>query len=444
VRLALERYSALESGRGPVAYKELAARYSKDLPKRASGDKSFEGINKTIERAIGEAFVKRWVAIRQLGIIPFYSPDHELEKQLVNAFGPYNLKKAIVADIDLSQGSKADAAAGPEESQGASPSEIIHQQLGHAAATEIHETAGLFRSKNDIVAVGSGRAVHAVIDSLQQFEPFKVDDISIMSLTGSLFFQQTKVPQEYLLDADIHTALLAQRFAGKVHTLPTSSSIAHDKNNLPSIRRSTPLGQGYHNPTVAIIGVGTLSPGHRFHQVARNRRELEDEHRSAENNGDTVRAQRLKEQLDSFVLSPIQADLQHLINLSDAIGAECPGYNPVADVCNRLYFVPPPPAYSLLAETKAEIIAKIDNINDSLLTANKTQLDNIGTLILVAGTKAKARAIFTLLIRKLPKIDTLCVDADTANALLELVRNSAEVNAAVESGLEARRASKRT
>jgi DNA-binding transcriptional regulator LsrR (DeoR family) len=103
------------------------------------------------------------------------------------------LKRAIVTKIDVPPITQSDASYG----------DMVHEQVGRALATEIATTPELFRSKNDIVSVGSGRAIHAVIDSLQQFSHFQVDEITIMSLTGSLFFQDSTVKTEFLLDADI-------------------------------------------------------------------------------------------------------------------------------------------------------------------------------------------------------------------------------------------------
>jgi DNA-binding transcriptional regulator LsrR (DeoR family) len=81
--------------------------------------------------------------------------------------------------------------------------------------------------------------------------------------------------------------------------------------------------------------------------------------------------------------------------------------------------VPPPLDFDLPHTMEADINTRIARVNRSLLTVTKTQLNNVATVILVAGTLNKARAIYELLVRDVPKIDMLCVDNDTADALIK-------------------------
>jgi hypothetical protein len=99
-----------------------------------------------------------------------------------------------------------------------------------------------------------------------------------------------------------------------------------------------------------------------------------------------------------------------------------PSYVPVADICNRLFFVPPPRGVSLAAHDRRKILELIDTINSRLINVSEDQLKDIRQIILVAGTARKALAIRYLLSR--PKKDRLsirilCTDQASAKLILD-------------------------
>jgi hypothetical protein len=128
----------------------------------------------------------------------------------------------------------------------------------------------------------------------------------------------------------------------------------------------------------------------------------------------------------------VTALLEEMAEIRRQIGERFPNFYPVADVCNRLFVVSAP--VSLAPDIRAKVVRltpRVEKINKCLLTVTKTQLSRVGNVILVAGTKAKARAIYHLLRLNLAqrerrgqdvpvqfKISTLCVDSEAAREIL--------------------------
>jgi hypothetical protein len=119
-------------------------------------------------------------------------------------------------------------------------------------------------------------------------------------------------------------------------------------------------------------------------------------------------------------LTPILGDLRALADkVSDAVEpSQAERYVPVADVCNRLFYVNPPAGISISAEKQKQIKALIQNINEKLLCPSEEGLSDIKQLMLVAGTLKKAQAIKQLLEEDKYKIRIICVDQEAAEAIL--------------------------
>jgi len=150
-------------------------------------------------------------------------------------------------------------------------------------------------------------------------------------------------------------------------------------------------------PNLAVVGVGVFSQGHRFYQ-------------------EVTAASNLREKR----LAPILGDLRELKNkMEQAVDkSQAERYVPVADVCNRLFYVKPPPDVSINLEREKQIKALIDRINDKLLCTSEEQLKDIKQLMLVAGTLKKAQAIKQLLEEGKYNIRIICVDEEAAEAIL--------------------------
>jgi DNA-binding transcriptional regulator LsrR (DeoR family) len=337
---------------------------------------------KTVGKAITEAFSKRLISI-ETRFIPSFEVDPVLARALCAKFP--RLKMAIVAKMAK-----------------AADSDTTHRNLGYAMARQIQGDPFFFRNGN-VVGLGSGRGTYYTIEALNEFDNVEVPGISLMSLTGSLFPQRSDNRKNFLLDADIHAALLAQHFLGQIQVRPICSPIA--QSDREKVIRGTWLGEDYneHVPTHAIVGVGVLAEQHRFFQ-------------------EVMTGQKAP------VLRFISDDLRKLVRIVDEITQTYRGkipYCPVADICNRLLVVPPPKdlTLALRRQVSGEVERLVGKINAHLITATKTQLSRVGNVILVAGTAIKARAILSLLQHDVAKVHTLCTDSEVAEALLELSWN---------------------
>jgi DNA-binding transcriptional regulator LsrR (DeoR family) len=363
--IAAAYVSPICQGRNPKSKAELA--------------EQFKLSQKTVAKAISDAFKKKLITI-ETHVIPQFKHNETLAGKLLEKFE--NLKLAVVIDI-----------------AGSPDSDFIHKNLGYAMARQIQADPFFFRD-GDVVGVGSGRGVYHTISALNGLGNVRVREISIVSLTGSVFSQRTSRRQEFLLDADIHAALLAQHFDGLIQVRPISAPIAQLTPKRSQVIENSWLGTDYckHLPTHAIVGVGVLSKQHRLYEE-------------------------IKTSQNAAVLAPIVTPLRKLVDLVDRIIAEdrhdVP-YLPVADLCTRLFVVPPPldmdPKLKRLVED--DIFGLVNVINTHLLTATKTQLQKVKNVILVAGTLNKARAILSLLQHPVARIDTLCTDSDVAHALI--------------------------
>jgi len=224
-----------------------------------------------------------------------------------------------------------------------------------------------------------------------------------MSLTGAVYPETHDEGLNALLDADFHTGLLSVSFSKPLTQRMVSYPIAHPR--IEDLRKDTWLDETQflnHVPTVAIVGVGVLRGSHRFYEAVRR--------------NDPGRA-----------LTTVFPELRKLVRLADDHSNET--YCPVADVCNRLYFIDPPRNVSIGNGPKKSIRNLIAQINDRLLNISEEQLAMIGGLLLVAGTREKALAIRSLLEgSELPqprvRVRVLCTDVPTAELILRSASGS--------------------
>jgi DNA-binding transcriptional regulator LsrR (DeoR family) len=377
--IALARFEPLKRGGAPRPYSELIAEFGQ------SGNDADEEVSvKTIQKAIRDAFHEGLVTLEKAEAVIDYDRDPALERALCDRF---SLKTAIVV-VPKSR----------------LESTTLHVHLGHAMATEIHNNAKyIFRHSGDIIGLGSGRGPHYTVQALTRFQKkFEIDSISLISLTGSLF-PQMATHLDFELDADTHTAFFGKYFRGSVDTRPIVYPIAHEPHEKKAVIQKTWLSTKNfpkHIPHHAIVGVGVLS----HHRASQELRKL-------------LPAQRPPEMLE-----PIFEILKELVIVSDSIMKHNHDYCPVGDLCNRFFLIPPPK--HLKAHHKVAIQERlmplIDQINERLLTITKTQLGQVANVMLVAGTKDKARAIHYLLTLSICRINMLCVDQDTAGIILRL------------------------
>src|SRR5262249_7109864 len=128
----------------------------------------------------------------------------------------------------------------------------------------------------------------------------------------------------------------------------------------------------------------------------------------------------------STMLAPIRNHLTRLFQLCEPITERAKsfalGYYPCADICNRFFFVEPPPNIRVEKRERDALMECIEHINDRVLTVTKTQLSKVRDLVLIAGTTQKALAVRRLLENPFTvklNFGLLCTDAKTARYLLE-------------------------
>ncbi len=325
-----------------------------------------KAIAKAIREALGDGLIS---FVRQP--IHRYRRRYDLEQQLVRKY-KLRLRSAIVV-----------------ESQDSSSSDDIHMMIGQALADEISARRS-FRTGSRI-GIGSGRGVFYTIDALRrshnqetsrrvrELSPDRpIDETTILSLEGSLFPHSTMHGRDPLFDSDVTAATFAQVFNGLVHVRPVSYPLALSKEDKATVIDKTWLGQRNFDlmiPSHAIVGVGILDSLHRFHKAVRYSQE------------------------GPLELEPILEKLERLVATADNIMEQYNDYCPVADVCGRMFLVPPP---DYVSERDRELLIGkvkewIDDINDHLLTITKTQLSRIDSVMVLGGTKLKANAIGYLL-----------------------------------------------
>lgn len=287
--------------------------------------------------------------------------------------------------------------------------DALHQSLGQAMA-DIIARGAMFRHK-DIIGLGSGRGVYYTIVGLRAYEKLRVE-VKLVSLTGDVYAQTHEEPLNILLDADQHLNLMGRRFARPITLVPLSHRIAYpDSTKLQEILDDTHLNSEKWKAegiTHAITGVGVLSSGHRFHTQTKV---------WLDKKKDSIRSKDLSDV--SNILAPLKDFLIPLVEICEKVENESEDkYCPVADICNRLFFVPPPHWYNLSDTLRQEIEKNINEINQRVVTVSTTQLEGIDNIILVAGGRKKALAIRHLLFAKYP-IRFLCTDLSTAQIIIE-------------------------
>jgi DNA-binding transcriptional regulator LsrR (DeoR family) len=378
IKIALDRFRPSADGSSWTRVETLARRYDRDPA--------------VITRAIQSAFERKLVEIRRVeNFSAVQEPVREssLEAKLTRRY--QELRNAIVIDEPVGA-LQPEAVAGDE----------IHRRLGRAMATVIG--TGVFFRDNDVIGLGSGRGVFYVLDALRRFPQLRVANVKIISLTGAVhardhsYYIEGGEPENFHMDADSHVGLLGLCFAYNVELHQVSSAIAcSSEQELERV-----IGRAHLNEdewerkpiTYALTGVGVLSQGHRFYQEVKSPQKKQP------------------------MLEPIHDRLVKLVSLSEEVERLAKDYHPVSDICNRLFYTPPPANVRIPPDKENAIKDLISSINERLVTVSLKQLKKIQSIILVAGTRAKANAIRGLLENPEYKIRTLCTDRDTAEKIL--------------------------
>jgi DNA-binding transcriptional regulator LsrR (DeoR family) len=358
---------------------DIALKYYKPGITLKALQQQFQRHPSTLSRAMTEAFEQGLVEVKKVERA-HYRQDADLEEQLKESF---KIQLPLVVDTEIRQNLGDAALAGDK----------VHAILGSVAASLITKGA-LFRP-NDVIGVGSGRGVFHTIESLEQHR-LGVPNITLVSLTGNVGARSHAQKINVQMDADTHVDMLSKSFSQKIESFKISSLVSHrDTAVLKALREETWLSTTqWRAPTIALIGVGTMGPGHRFYELA--------------NSNDTPQPMFLA----------LKEDLQNLIKLCKKIQSVYGDYCPVGDICNNLFFVTPPSHVRVSSHDENEIRSTIKGINSKLLNIDDDQLQQIDNLMMVAGTAQKALAIRELLVHRGYKIRILCTDVAAAKSIL--------------------------
>jgi hypothetical protein len=159
-------------------------------------------------------------------------------------------------------------------------------------------------------------------------------------------------------------------------------------------------------PAIAIVGMGTLAGDHHWAREVAARREGSDAEQR---------------------LNPVIADLERVVEVCERVSGEtAQRYVPVAEICNNLFFVDPPPGLEgqLKRLRVSDLRDWISRINRRLITFKMDRLNDIAQVMLIAGGVAKACGIYWLLGTKELRVRMLCTNRQTAELLLEWAKSA--------------------
>jgi hypothetical protein len=275
----------------------------------------------------------------------------------------------------------------------------LHRELGMAMANFI--AVGPVVQKGDVFGIGSGRGVEMTINALQHFGRLRAQNVTLMSLTGSVYSTPRATTKGLWLDADRHVIEFAKHF--ELIQEPTQYLICHPIAHetpieLKKARQRVWLGSA-HAPQLShvLVGVGRFGVGHhRFY----------------------VEATAGPNDQEPFLM-PIHTGLVQLKLLCERAVSHfpkgrAPYYSPAAEMSNFFFYVPPP--RGLQIPNEKAIIDCIADINSRLLTIKENQIRNT-LMLVVAGTREKAHAVRALLESEAYPVTYLCTDTAAAHEI---------------------------
>lgn len=252
-------------------------------------------------------------------------------------------------------------------------------------------TASRIFDNGHIIGIGSGRGVWYTVDALTQSSRFRAENVTVMSLTGSVHSRGEG--RKFWLDADTHAAMFATCFDRDVALRLIRRPLTHLAAN--DIKSGTLLSQeewANYSPTHALVGVGILVEGTRFFEEATA--QVEDR---------------------EPILEPIHDSLEFLVRLCRRFSSE--NFTPVAEISNHLLYIHSSDR-QIPESVQKEIKTLIMTINQQMLSMSEDQVSAIDQILLVAGTAKKALAVRELLVNPRYHVRALCTDEKTAIWLL--------------------------
>ena len=297
VRMALARFEGMNQTGTLRPIKQLEDEFDRDPA--------------VISRAVSAAFRERLVEVRVIERqIAQPKRSKFVEQRLIGRFP--SLLAAIVVDC-------GDQPADLDSRAGLRRNDEIHAKLGRAMADSI--ATGLLIRDGDIIGLGGGRGVNSAVDSPNYFQALHANSVTVVSLTGSNYARLHGGNPNVRLDADTNVGLFGPQFANEVTMRFMSHPIVAFPDDATEIVKRRIAADGATSSqagiNAALVGTGVFAIGHRFYQETLLREKERDRN-----------------------LAPI-FDL--LKQLAEACRPRTtPIYSPVADMANRLFYVPPP------------------------------------------------------------------------------------------------------
>lgn len=294
-----------------------------------------------------------------------------------------------------------------------------HEQLGISLANDLSNGL-IIPANNKSIGFSGGRAVYRTIDALRRHPPLQWRNTTLVSLSGHVHATDHSAQINGLLDADLHVAYfgicIAGTGRGREGVGATDENVRQKLTDHDITSGDIEAGIGHalessyispktwhsHCPDFAVVGVGSLSPGHRFFDAAKSKK-------------------------IPPVFRPIMTDLRKLVAYCEKYKGrdKWSEYVCVGDVANRLFFIPPPTGE---IQDESDIKNLIERINVRLFNISLQQFSKIENVIVVAGTKQKSGAILELIENRDGRpsklsVQILYIDDAAAQGMLNLISN---------------------
>ncbi len=256
--------------------------------------------------------------------------------------------------------------------------------------------ASLMRG-GDVIAVGGGRGPYYTVGHCRLPRASSCSPSQVVSLSGSLSTQDWRPGAGEIENQDPDA--IALRLQGRIQAdrLPAimNCTIADRSRKETAVR-----GALDNQISLALVGIGSLSGGHRFRNPSRELTEVE----------------------------PILRDLNCMVDKIDPPGTGVPPFSsPVADVGNWFFVLPDSSRISrkrpLDPKDRLALEAKVAELNERLVNIDIAnhfpEICKRGSVLAVAGGCYKLDAIYDVLCRcrKEPWISHLVTDSWTAERL---------------------------
>lgn len=385
----------INDGGAPPSFKSLAERAAIEL-----GEDGKAITAKTAERYVRREFKRGHFHVRRVSMVPEPERDGAAEKRLEDKWRECGVHNFIVI----------------KSREGDYGSDFIHSQLGYALTTYLTNYASFF-DDGDRIGIGSGRAVHAVVNCFLRHRSKSLSNIFLMSLTGSIYPHFTNTDNSTIVDADSNVLKFIPYFTNPIDVKLMSSQIAYsniiEEKKKRWISISDNLYDSFGNPiddidaetrmripTCSFVGIGVFHDGHRLYDYIKSVKEGKID--------------------DDIYFKSIKRDLEEAYNINnDTLHSH--GYVPLADLCNRFFVVNAPKGTKHIQKTDniTKDLTKLVNekINPKLMTVPKTMLRHVPRNVLIAGTSKKAHAVRTMIERKYVKFKFICINSDIADLL---------------------------